>query len=65
MSAALWRKQSPGLVSLGSVITWAAAAWAKLVFGAAETERGSEEGPCFSELKQEPSERKRYCMWLP
>lgn len=29
MSAALWRKHSPGLVSLGSVITWGKAASAK------------------------------------
>lgn len=47
------------------VITWAAAANAKLVAGALEMASGSEEGPSFSELKQEPSERKRYCMWLP
>lgn len=29
MSAALWRKHSPGLVSLRSVITWAAPARAQ------------------------------------
>lgn len=36
-----------------------------LASGAPGMERNSQEDPRFSQLKQEPSERKRYCMWLP